>query len=111
MDDIRSVIVVDPGPVEDAALTLIGMSTLSSHVTIHAREASDIRQVTRIELREGDPFETWGSGTQGLWRLLSAIAHSSETVSLYEVVSHLDAQNRYAVAIAVGELCGEELYR
>lgn len=52
-------------------------------------------------------LELWGSGTQALWRLLSSMSYSADTVSLYEVVSRLDARNRSAVVAATAALCGD----
>lgn len=98
--DVRDVIVVDYGPGRDAALILAESSTLAEHVNI----SSDDGYVTTIEIW-GIPFELWGSGTQALWRLLSAIAYTADQVSLYEVVSRLDRRNRTSVAAALAALC------
>lgn len=100
-DTIRDVLVVDRGPVRDAALILALDSTLAEHVTI----TKDDGHVTQIEMEQTIPFELWGSGTQALWRLLSSIAYTAETVSLYEVVSRLDPRNRAAVTDAIAALC------
>lgn len=100
-ETVRDVLVVDRGPVRDAALILAQRSTLAEHVTV-----TDGDWTTTIAMTEGDvPFELWGSGTQALWRLLSAIAYTTETVSLYEVVSRCDRRNTAAVAAAVAALC------
>ena len=98
---IRDTLVVDRGPVRDAALILAESTTLAEHVNI-----TDDGYVTQIEMWGEIPFELWGSGTQALWRLLSAIAYTSETVSLYEVVSRLDRRNSHSVAAALSALCG-----
>lgn len=100
---IRDTLVVDNGPVADAALILCQHSTLAEHVAVERGDWT-----TTITAGSAIPFEVWGSGTQALWRLLSAIAYSGETVSLYEVVSRLDARNSRAVAKAVAALCGAE---
>ena len=101
-DTITDVLVVDRGRVTDAALILVYSSTLAEHVFVNRGE-----HTTRIEIPEGGiPFELWGSGTQALWRLLSAIAYTRHEVSLYEVVSRLDSRNSAAVADAVAALCG-----
>ena len=100
--DVRDVLVVDRGPVRDAALILARQSTLSEHVVV-----LDEGHVTRIEFTDDTlPFEVWGSGTQALWRLLSAMAYSGEVVSLYEVAAACDTRNRAAVAASVSALCG-----
>lgn len=100
-DTIRTTLVVDAGPVADAAVILAKCSTLAEHVTLTRGE-----RTTEVSINGDIPFELWGSGTQALWRLLSAIAYTGETVSLYEVVSRLDANNRLCVADAVAALCG-----
>lgn len=97
---ITDVLVVDRGPVRDAALILAHDSTLAAHVFV-----LDGDHVTRIEMHKDIPFEMWGSGTQGLWRLLQAIASSRYEVSLYEVVSRLDQHNTAVVADALAALC------
>lgn len=100
----RNTLVVDQGPVRDAAYVLIAGSTLKDHVTVThgiGRHPAVIKMTAG-----GVPFEGWGSGTQALWRLLSAIAYSTETVSLYDVVSRCDQRNTAAVADAVAALCG-----
>lgn len=102
--EIRDVLVVDNGPVALAAFALVVNSTLNDHVTVTASEWT-----TRIEHTAGDvPFELWGSGTQALWRLLSAMAYSGETVSLYEVAARCDRRNRRAVAEALAALFGDD---
>lgn len=99
--DVRDTLVVDRGPVRNAALILARQSTLAEHVVV-----LDGPHVTTIEVAEDSvPFGYWGSGTQALWRLLSAIAYTSEVVSLYEVASACDTRNRAAVAAAVAALC------
>lgn len=105
MSDVAAtdVLVVDRGPVRDAALVLVGQSTLGDHVIV-----LDGEHTTRIEMDGVIPFEMWGSGTQALWRLLSAVAHMRFQVSLYEVISRLDRRNKLAVARAVAVLCAEE---
>lgn len=100
-DTIADTLVVDHGPVSDAALTLIQRSTLADHVTV----VPGVR-TTEIKADDSIPFELWGSGTQALWRLLSAIAYTRHEVSLYEVVARLDQRNAAAVAAAVVALCG-----
>jgi hypothetical protein len=97
---ITDVLVVDRGPVRDAALVLAKHSTLADHVII-----LDGDHVTRIEMAKDIPFELWGSGTQALWRLLSAIAYTRHEVSLYEVVSRLDQRNSATVVDAIAALC------
>lgn len=99
--DVRTVLVVDAGPVADAAVILVERSTLAEHVTLNVEQAT-----TTVAMSGDIPYDYWGSGTQALWRLLSAIAYTSETVSLYEVVARLDSRNRDAVAAAVSALCG-----
>jgi hypothetical protein len=97
---VRDTLVVDRGPVRNAALILARRSTLAEHVVI-----LDGPHVTTIEVSEDSvPFSYWGSGTQALWRLLSAIAYTSEAVSLYEVAAACDTRNRAAVAAAVAAL-------
>lgn len=98
---IHDVLVVDRGPVRDAALILAHDSTLAAHVFV-----LDGDHVTRIEMHKDIPFEMWGSGTQSLWLLLSSIVHRNCEVSLHEVVSRLDSRNQAAVADAVAALCG-----
>lgn len=99
--EVRSVLVVDVGPVTDAAIILAGQSTLSEHVTITRGEwTSEIAMYGPI------PFELWGSGTQALWRLLSAIAYTGETVSLYEVAARCDNHNRVVAGRALARLFG-----
>lgn len=99
--DPRTTLVVDAGPVRDAAVILAELSTLAEHVTV-----TDGPYTTEVTMTGDIPYEHWGSGTQTLWRLLSAIAYTGETVSLYEVVSRLDTRNRAAVAAAICALCG-----
>lgn len=100
-DTVRDVLVVDRGPVRNAAVILARQTALADHVVV-----LDGPHTTTIEIsEESTPFALWGSGAQALWRLLSAIAYSTETVSLYEVVSRCDPGNRAAVAHAVAELC------
>ena len=97
---IADVLVVDRGPVRDAALILATRSTLAEHVTV-----TDGDHVTQVAMNTDIPYDYWGSGTQALWRLLSAIAYSRHEVSLYEVVSRLDRRNTAAVASAIAALC------
>lgn len=101
MSDVTDVLIVDRGPVRDAALILAHDSTLAAHVFV-----VDGDYTTRIEMHPDIPFELWGSGTQALWRLLSAIAYTRHEVSLYEVASRLDRRNSLAVADAIAALCG-----
>ena len=99
--DVLDTLILDRGPVRDAGLILATRSTLADHVVIF-----DGDYTTRIEMEdEGVPFEMWGSGTQALWRLLSAIAYTRHEVSLYEVVSRLDQRNLAAVRDAIAALC------
>lgn len=98
--DTQTTLVVDNGPVANAALILAERSTLADHVTVTSDTFT-----TRIDMDEDIPFELWGSGTQALWRFLSSIAYSRYEVSLYEVVSRLDRRNSAAVADAVTALC------
>lgn len=101
-DTIADVLVVDRGPVRDAALILVYGSTLAEHVVV-----SDGEHSTRLDASHDPiPFELWGSGTQALWRLLSAIAYSRHEVSLYEVASRCDSRNRAAAADALAALLG-----
>jgi hypothetical protein len=90
------VLVVDHGPVRDAALILTTVSTLKDHVTV-----TDGDYTTTIEMDSSIPFELWGSGTQMLWYLLAAIAYSRYDVSLYKVAERLDDRNRVAAAAAL----------
>lgn len=99
--ETTDVLVVDRGPVRDAALILANYSTLASHVIV-----LDGDHVTRVEMDKAIPFEMWGSGTQALWRLLCAIATSRHEVSLYEVASRLDLSNQVAARNALGALFG-----
>ena len=95
-------VVVDRGPVADAALILAERSTLADHVTVAVGDWT-----VEIAMRTDDvPFDVWGSGTQALWRLLCAISYSRHEVSLYEVISRLDSRNTAAVADAISALCG-----
>ena len=98
---IRTTLVVDVGPVAEAAGIIARETTLAEHVTFTADGWT-----ATVEITDGLPFEVWGSGTQALWRLLSAIAYTGETVSLYEVASRLDARNSAAVADALRVLFG-----
>jgi len=98
---IRKTLVLDAGPTAEAAVILAEQTTLAEHVTL-----ARFKWTIEVAINDDIPFELWGSGTQALWRLLSAIAYTSETVSLYEVVSRLDLNNRRAVAEAVAVLCG-----
>lgn len=100
--DIRTDLYLDQGPVWDAGRLLIERSTLRDHVLNDAGEG--VAHVWHDP--EGVPFALWGSGTQALWRLLSAMAYSSETVSLYDVLSRTDARNSRAVADAVAVMAG-----
>lgn len=99
--EVQDVLAVDRGPVRDAALTLVGLSTLADHVTVTEGEYT-----TQLEMDGSIPFECWGSGTQALWRLLSAIAYSRCEVSLYEVAARCDQRNRAAAVRAITLLCG-----
>lgn len=101
MSTVADRLVVDRGPVRDAALILASRSTLADHVTVE-----EDGQVTYIAVDDGIPYPYWGSGTQALWHLLCAMAYSRHEVSLYEVISRLDGRNRDAVAAAVAALCG-----
>lgn len=98
---IRTTLVVDVGPVAEAACIIARETTLAEHVTFAADDWT-----ATVEITSALPFEVWGSGTQALWRLLSAIAYTGETVSLYEVASRLDARNSAAVARALAVLFG-----
>lgn len=100
--EVSTTLVLDRGPVSDAALVLVNQSTLGDHVLVTQHD----EWVTQIEMDGAIPFELWGSGTQALWRLLSAIAYTRHEVSLYEVVSRLDQRNSAAVSAAVSALCG-----
>lgn len=97
--EVRNVVLVDAGPVRNAALILATTTTLAEHVSI-----DEWHEPTAIQMNGEIPFEMWGSGTQSLWRLLSAIAYTSEAVSLYEVASRLDARNSAAAANALAAL-------
>lgn len=99
--EVRTTIVADAGPVAQAALILAEDSTLRDHVTVTIGDWT-----TEVAMSGDIPFELWGSGTQALWRLLSAIAYTAETVSLYEVVARCDSRNRAVVAAALTTLCG-----
>ena len=96
----RRFIIADRGPVADAARILATRTTLAEHVTVHEDDPLE------VEITDEIPFEMWGSGTQGLWLLLSAIAYSTESVSLYSVVSRLDQRNTAAAADALAALFG-----
>lgn len=98
---IRSTLVVDAGPVADAAAILAEQTTLAGHVTLTRG-----RWTTEVAIADDIPFELWGSGTQALWRLLSAIAYRGEQVSLHEVASRLDTRNSAAAARALAVLFG-----
>lgn len=99
--DIRT-LYVDRGPVADAARVLVEQSTLCDYLTIRPEGG-----VYVVEAPEGHRYslDMAGSGTQGLWRLLKAIAYSRHEVSLYDVISRLDPRNRRAVAAAMAVLC------
>ena len=99
-DTIRRFIYADRGPVADAARILATRTTLAEHVTVHGGDPLE------VEITDEIPFEMWGSGTQGLWLLLSAIAYSTESVSLYSVASRLDQRNTAAAAEALAALFG-----
>jgi hypothetical protein len=101
--DTRTDVYVDRGHVSAAIAVLFAQSTLGDHVRIEG--GPGVGTVRVYHDPDGVPYAMWGSGTQALWRLLSSIAYSSETVSLYEVVSRLDVRNRRAVAAAIAELC------
>lgn len=96
---IRSTLIVDAGPVADAAAILAEQTTLAEHVTVTRGQWT-----TEVAISDDIPFEVWGSGTQALWRLLSAIAYTGEQVSLYEVASRLDTRNSAAVSRALAVL-------
>ena len=96
---VRDVIVVDSGPVAFAAHILATETTLAEHVTV-TRES----WTTHIAADGDLPYAVWGSGTQALWRLLAAIAYTADHVSLYEVLSRLDADNTAAVGRAFAAL-------
>lgn len=98
--DIRSFVIVDRGPVGAAALILATRTTLAEHVTVHDGDPIE------VAITDDIPYEMWGSGTQALWRLLSAVAYSGDQVSLYEVASRLDARNSAAAASALAALFG-----
>lgn len=100
-DTIRIAVVADQGPVADAAVILAERTTLAEHVTITRGEWT-----TEVAIYGDIPFEMWGSGTQALWRLLSAIAYTADGVSLYEVASRLDSNNSRAAADALAVLFG-----
>jgi hypothetical protein len=103
-DTIRTDLYLDHGPVWDAARTLVRRSTLAEHVLLDVGGAGRPAHVWHDP--EGVPFAVWGSGTQALWRLLTAMAYSGEVVSLYEVASRCDTRNRSAVAASVAALMG-----
>lgn len=98
---IRDTLVLDVGPVANAGLILARETTLAEHVTVTADAFT-----TTVTITDDIPFALWGTGTQGLWRLLSSIAYSSERVALREVIVSLDMTNRAAVARAGAALCG-----
>ena len=100
-DTIRTTLVVDAGPVADAAAILAERSTLASHVAVTRG-----KWTTEVTITDDVPFDLWGSGTQALWLLLSAMAYSSETVSLYAAASRLDTRNSIAAAEALYALFG-----
>lgn len=102
--DVRDQVIVDYGPVRDAALILVETSTLAEHVHVFGDDGGYTTQIEHLP--DGVPYALWGSGTQALWRLLCAVAYVGEQVSLYEVVSRLDSRNRSAVAAALAALCG-----
>jgi len=93
---------IDRGPVSAAVATLYAQSTLGDHIRVEPAHATTVRV---FHNPDGVPYDMWGSGTQALWRLLCSLAYSADTVSLYEVVSRLDARNRRAVATALAEFC------
>jgi len=98
---IPDVLVVDRGPVCDAARCIAEDSTLSEHVTVTPGDWT-----TEIRITSDIPFDLWGSGTEALWRLVCAIAYSRHEVSLYEVASRLDIRNSTVVASALAALFG-----
>lgn len=100
--DTRTEVYVDAGPVSAAVAVLFAQSTLGDHIRIEQDTSTTVRV---FHTPDDVPYEMWGSGTQGLWRLLCSMARSADSVSLYEVVSRLDSRNRRAVAAAVTELC------
>jgi hypothetical protein len=106
--DVRTTLVIDKGPVWDAARILVESSTLTDHVNISEQN----EWTATVEHRTDDvPFDLWGSGTQALWRLLSAMVYTAEQVSLYEVASRCDTRNSQAAALAVYTLFGGEASR
>lgn len=100
-ETIQTTLVLDRGPAADAAVILAEQTTLAEHVALTRGEWT-----TDVTIYSEIPFEVWGSGTQALWRLLSAIAYSRYEVSLYEVASRLDRNNSASVAQALGVLFG-----
>jgi hypothetical protein len=101
--EVPTVLVIDKGPVWDAARILVESSTLTDHINV----SDETAWTATVEHRADDvPFALWGSGTQALWQVLCAIAYTRHTVSLYEVAARCDDRNRRAVAAAVAVLCG-----
>lgn len=100
MNDIRTYVYADRGPVADAVRILAAETTLAELVTVH--EGNPLA----VEVTGDIPFEVWGSGTQGLWLLLCSIAYTGETVSLYGVASRLDRPNTLAAGRAMATLFG-----
>jgi hypothetical protein len=96
----REWIYADRGRVADAVSIFATRTTLAEHVTVHEGDPLQVEVTSTI------PFELWGSGTQALWRLASAIAYSGDAVSLYEVASRLDQRHTAAVADALAVLFG-----
>lgn len=88
------------GRVADAVRILATRSTLADHVTVYDDDP------LRVEITDEIPYDLWGSGTRGLWRLLCAIAYSADTVSLYDIAGPLDSANGAVAAEAVSALFG-----
>lgn len=98
--EIPTTLVIDKGPVWDAARILVGSTTLTDHIDI-----SDENEWTATVEQWGDiPFDLWGSGTQALWQLLCSIAYVRCEVSLYEVASRCDSSNRRSIVAAMQAL-------
>lgn len=98
--DIRTALVIDKGPIWEAARILVDHTTLSEHLC-----GVENDWTVTVEHRPGDvPYELWGSGTQALWRLLCSMVYAGETVSLYEVFARLDQDNTRAAVNAITAL-------
>lgn len=107
--EITEVYVDGSGPVWDAVEILVERSTLSQHVLIAPRGPGDTSVYRVYHDPQGFPFDYWGSGTQGLWRLLLSLSRSGYEVSVYEVVNRLDGNNTRVVAAAMAALCSTPL--